>query len=182
MSSRVLFYDDDIAEVVIPRPSVFLAGPTARTPAVRTPWRADALELLAELCPAATVIVPEFRDRPFDREHFERCPHPYKRGGLPPDMKRSTYNILEWETSGINQATVLLVWMPFSEELPGRTTRSEVAFALGMKRSGLVLGMPPEAEASGFIRYHAHQAEIPVRPTLRSCCELAAKMLVRRGW
>lgn len=184
---RQVFYDDQPLAAFTPR-SIFLAGPTARS-GIRTPWRQNALDLLNELRPEGIAIVPEFRDRPFDRDFFERKPlghydqlhlvSPWPIQG----MKVSSQNILDWETFCIDNCDVLLFWMPFSDELPGRTTRSEVARAIESVRlqrpdrsPKLVLGMPPIAESGGHIRYHANKASIPIYSSLTGACEAAARL------
>ncbi len=84
-------------------------------------------------------------------------------------MSRSSQRILEWETACIDNATVLLAWMPFGDALQGLTTRAEVSRAIAQKRQRLVIGMPADAGVTGHIRYHAHQAGIPIRTSLEEC-------------
>ena len=183
---KTIFYDDDTIHSFAPR-SIFLAGPTGRD-VVRTPWRAQALGLLSKLRPEGVAIVPEFRDKLFDRDHFEQ-PHVLGRQRLCdlkpiPGMRKSSQVILNWETAGIDNCDVLLVWMPFSDELPGRTTRCEVSRAIEQARhlrgpkhfAKLVLGIPPDADTTGHIRYHAYHAGVEIFPTLDRCCLEAAKL------
>src|SRR5690349_5788645 len=121
---KTIFYDDNTIHSFTPR-SIFLAGPTGRD-VIRTPWRAQALELLSKLRPEGVAIVPEFRDKLFDRDHFEKQHASSHSSGvlgsqIVPGMRKSSQVILNWETAGIDNCDVLLVWMPFSDELPGRT-------------------------------------------------------------
>ncbi|QRO00712.1 hypothetical protein JRI60_17600 [Archangium violaceum] len=97
-------------------------------------------------------------------------------------MRTTSYNILRWETAGIEQATVVLFWMPFQlapegDPLPGFTTRAEVSRELARAPARIVLGMPPGALSSSHIRYHAHQGGVPIHDTLEdtvaaavACC------------
>jgi hypothetical protein len=173
-------YDDPFPELW-DKKAVFLAGPTARYNNSMTPWRAEALRLLSKpgACPTETVVViPEFRVTPTSFDAFQeaaRCRFDDGQPATIPGMRRVTEKILEWETKCIDRSGVLLVWMPFSDELPGRTTRCEVSRALAMMAMGehldLVLGMPPGTDASGHIRYHAHQVRVKIHDTLEECCQ-----------
>jgi hypothetical protein len=96
------FYDDGLDRLGL---SIFLAGPTAK--GTRTRWRIEAMQAAF----AGTWIVPEFRDEPFEtaaRRRFARDRSPA------PGMKPVSYGILEWETTGIERATVVMFWMPFA--------------------------------------------------------------------
>lgn len=174
---QIIYYYDDPA-IAPGTASVFLAGPTAREGP--TPWRAEALRLVEAGYPEATVVVPEFRDLPFKEARGPR----FDDGQKPavPHMSRASERILEWETAGIDGCRVLLVWMPFSEELPGRTTRSEVARAIarvgGEEVHRIVLGIPPGTDATGHIRYHASRAGVEILPTLEQCVARVVRHLV----
>ena len=166
---RILFYDDPVAHT---GPSIFLAGPTAGAGG-RTAWRAQALALLSGHGFDGTVLIPEFHDTPF----ADAAP---RRFGAPPSpvprMKATTYNILRWETGGIEGATVVLFWMPFvigvegdPASLPGFTTRAEVGRELARAPHRLVLGMPTEDVVSGgHIRYHAHHHGVTIHDSLEA--------------
>lgn len=162
------FYDDPLEARAIPS-SIFLAGPTARG-VKRTPWRADAIAWLEAHGFTGTVLLPEFRDGLFD----ELAPQVFGAGPSPvPGMRAISHNVLRWETTGIEQATVVLFWMPFRiaaendpVSLPGFTTRAEVSRELARDPSRLVLGMPGGALSSGHIRFHAHRAGVPIASTL----------------
>lgn len=99
-------------------------------------------------------------------------------------MRAVSHDILRWETDGIERATVVLFWMPFSiaaeddpASLPGFTTRAEVSRELARDPSRLVLGMPPGAVSGGHIRFHAHHAGVPVVPTLEEALMAARARL-----
>jgi hypothetical protein len=177
----LLCYDErDLASHLV-APSIFLAGPTQRGHG-RTPWRAEAIELFRSVGFAGVLVVPEFRDRAFAdaaRVVFAEPASPV------PAMKATSYNILAWETCGIERASVVLFWMPFSNRggdssLPGFTTRAEVSRELVRDRERIVLGMPPGAWSSSHIRYHAHHAGVPIHATLAETVA-AAVAAVSRG-
>ncbi|MDP2345511.1 MAG: hypothetical protein Q8O67_31500 [Deltaproteobacteria bacterium] len=97
-------------------------------------------------------------------------------------MQRASERILAWETSCIDAATVLLVWMPFvisdgDDSLPGFTTRAEVSRAIAQRRPCLALGMPRGALSGGHIRYHAHRAQIPICASLEECVAVAVALV-----
>ncbi len=161
---RTVFYDDP---PLAPHPSIFLAGPTSRDG--RTAWRIAALAQLARAGFAGAVLVPEFRDRAF----ADAAPYHFAGASCSvPEMRAVSYNVLAWETTGIESATVVLFWMPFHiadaadpASLPGFTTRAEVSRELVRAPHRIVLGMPAGALSSAHIRYHAHHAGVPILPT-----------------
>jgi hypothetical protein len=170
---RIVHYDD-VLEPPFGR-SIFLAGPTSS--GSRTAWRLDALALLEARGFAGAVIVPEFRAGSF----AELAP---VRFGAPPSptasMRATSFNILHWETTGIEHASVVLFWMPFAlaavdspASLPGFTTRAEVSRELARDPSRIVLGMPETALSGSHIRYHAHRASVPMATTLEATVDAA---------
>jgi hypothetical protein len=177
-----LFYDDVLADAPIPQ-SIFLAGPTARGVG-RTAWRAEALALLAARGFTGTAILPEFRDGTFD----ELAPRRFAEPASPiAGMRATSHNILHWETTGIERASVVLFWMPFAiaaaddpASLPGFTTRAEVSRELAREPSRVALGMPEGALSGSHIRYHAHRAGVPIAQTLAATVD-AALALLRPG-
>src|SRR5687768_3007367 len=108
MTIALRFYDDVLDAAPIPR-SIFLAGPTARG-VRRTAWRANALELLEKRGFEGSVVIPEFREGLFEDRVSDR----FGSGESPvPNMRPTSHGILHWETTGIENATVVLFWMPF---------------------------------------------------------------------
>jgi hypothetical protein len=175
---RAIFYDDPLPESLAgAHPSIFLAGPTA-SGIQRTPWRAQALTLLEARGYSGVVILPEFRSTLF----ADTAPRVFGVGtSVVPHMRTTSYNILRWETAGIELATVVLFWMPFqmAEEgdpasLPGFTTRAEVSREMARAPERSVLGMPPGALSSSHIRYHAHQHGLRIHDTLEDTVAEAA--------
>ena len=175
---RTVFYDDLLDGEPIAR-SVFLAGPTARG-VLRTAWRATALAWFEARHFTGTVLLPEFRSGLFDQNAPTRFGD---HQSLTPGMRGTSQGVLTWETTGIEQSTAVLFWMPFHvaaeddpASLPGFTTRAEVSRELVRDPSRLVLGMPAGALSSSHIRFHAHRAGVPIASTLE---ETLAKALER---
>lgn len=172
---RVLYYNDKL-NLDTHSPSIFLGGPTSRG-IYRTAWRARALDLLEILDYSGIVIVPELKYP--ERDNIEDI---FGTGKCPvSNMKVTTYNILKWETSGLDQSTVNLFWMPFSvgheadpTSLPGFTTRSEVIREMMRCPHKVVLGMPIRAISGGHIKYHAFEAGIQVHTALEETVEAAS--------
>jgi hypothetical protein len=176
-----IFYDDDVEiQLAASPPSIFLAGPTARG-VPRTPWRVRALELLEDLGYTGQIVIPEFRDGQFDRH----APEVFGRGDSPaPGLRQRSFNVLRWETCGIERSTTVLFWMPFNilaaddpASLPGFTTRAEVSRELARDPTRLVLGMPLDALAGGHIRYHAHAAGVRIFETLEETVREAIRAM-----
>jgi hypothetical protein len=173
------FYDDTLGEP-FSGASIFLAGPTSGG-VLRTAWRAEALQLLQDRGFTGTVLLPEFRDGLFE----QNAPRVFGAPASPiPGMRATSHNILHWETTGIERATVVLFWMPFRighkddpESLPGFTTRAEVSRELARDPSRIVLGMPNRALSSSHIRYHAHHAGLPIHTTLASTVDAALQKI-----
>ncbi len=165
------FYDDTLTDLGL---SIFLAGPTARR--TRTAWRSEAMQVLFE----GTWIVPEFRAESFDTA----APRRFARDASPaPGMRPVSYGILEWETTGIERATVVLFWMPFAithegdpASLPGFTTRAEVSREIARAPDRIVLGMPEGALSGSHIRYHAHHAGVQIHATLAATVTAAINL------
>src|SRR5262249_12812776 len=85
-------------------PSIFLAGPTPRSPDVLS-WRPEALDILKELAFPETVLIPERRD------------------GW---SKVSYLDQVEWEYVGLEGCSVVAFWVPrHLPTLPGFTTNVE---------------------------------------------------------
>jgi hypothetical protein len=97
-----VIHADQPCEVV--SPSIFLAGPTPRSPEVAS-WRPQALEVLRGLGFSGTVLVPERRDWSVRFDYLTQ---------------------VEWEFKGLESATVLVFWVPRRlPELLGLTTNVE---------------------------------------------------------
>lgn len=168
MAMKLCFYDDSLEDRALPS-SLFLAGPTARG-VRRTPWRAEALQWLESRRFDGTALLPEFRDGLFD----ELAPRVFGQRPSPvPGMRAVSHEVLCWETTAIERASIVLFWMPFHlaaesdpASLPGFTTRAEVSRELSRDPARIVLGMPPGALSGSHIRYHAHHAGVAIATTL----------------
>lgn len=178
-----IFYDDP---PLAPRGkdsprSIFLGGPTSKNR--RTRWRLEALSILERRNFDGAAVVPEFRDRAFD----DASPARFGAGASPvADLRAVSYNILAWETAGIERATVALFWMPFRlaeaddpASLPGFTTRAEVGRELARDPRRVVLGMPAGALSGAHIRYHAHRAGAPIHDSLEDTISAALALAER---
>jgi hypothetical protein len=109
-------------------PSLFLAGPTPRSPAVVS-WRPEALDLLRSFGFAGTVLVPE------------------RRGG----WHRGDYlDQVEWEFAGLEGCSVVAFWVPRDPAaLPGFTTNVEFGRYAGSGRC--VYGRPDGAPHTRYL-------------------------------
>ena len=123
--------------------SIFLAGPTPRDKAVPS-WRPDALALLKEQGYDGVVFVPESRD--------DACGVEYD-------------NQIEWEEAGLNQADVILFWVPRElATMPAFTTNVE--YGKWYESGKCVLGFPSSAKKMGYLAYYAKKHNIPVTDDL----------------
>lgn len=165
-----IYYDD--AALTRGKLSVFLAGPSSHER-----WRPEAIRLLREGGFKGTIVVPEFRDGVFRKERFDDG-----KPGTIPKMTRASENIMRWETDGIDNATVLVVWMPYTDfaddrKWTGLSTRGESSRAIEAKRRGLVLGMPDDAFRSGQDRFHAHRRGLLIHASLQETIAAALREL-----
>jgi nucleoside 2-deoxyribosyltransferase len=132
-------------------PSIFLAGPTPRD--ANTPsWRPEAVAKLARMGFRGTVFVPE---------------HPS--GGLPPDSYDAQ---ISWEWAALDQATVVVFWVPRElATLPGFTTNVEFGYLAASSK--LILGFPDSADKMRYMDRLAARHGIPVFSTLEETLEAA---------
>lgn len=120
--------------------SIFLAGPTPRTPEVPS-WRPAAIEMLRnELNFDGTVLVPEAADgKPHD------------------DYDRQ----ISWEWEALNQATIVVFWVPRELiAMPAFTTNVEFGFLVASGK--LVLGAPTSASKMTYLHALAARYNVPV--------------------
>jgi hypothetical protein len=110
------------------RKSIFLAGPTPRSPEVPS-WRPRAVQLLQEMGFDGTVFVPEDDDA---------------------SWKFSYDDQIEWELEALHSATVIAFWVPRDlETMPAFTTNVE--FGLFAKNRNVVLGCPEDAPKMKYL-------------------------------
>ena len=134
--------------------AIFLAGPTPRSPEVRS-WRPQALELLAASGYDGVVFVPEDAD----------------------GSRRFDYaDQVEWETEGLALADAIVFWIPRQlDTLPGFTTNVEWGT---WQRSGkCVLGAPADAPGLRFLRHHAERLGVPQAQTLAATLDEALALI-----
>ena len=126
------------------------------------------------------IVAREFRAEPFNIA----APRRFARDASPaPGMRPASYGILDWETEGIERASVALFWMPFvltreddPASLPGFTTRAEVSREIARAPRRIVLGMPEGALSGSHIRYHAHHADVQIHATLAATVTAAIEL------
>lgn len=143
--------------------SIFLAGPSYREKLSNTiSWRSQAIELLRKNGFTGDIINPEHVD----------MSHPIK--------DWSFTKQLEWETEGLNSATIILFWIPrHLDYLPGFTTNVE--FGEWYKSGKVVVGAPKRTPKTKYLIHKAvNEARIPweyhLDSAITSClCLIAEK-------
>jgi hypothetical protein len=129
-------------------PSIFLAGPTPRSPEVRS-WRPEAVDILKELGFAGAVLVPERRDWSVEFSYRDQ---------------------LEWEFEALETCSVIAFWVPRDmQTLPGFTTNVEFGRYVGSGRC--VYGRPDGSPHTSYLdwlyrKLTARQPENSLRATL----------------
>ncbi|GAA0441872.1 hypothetical protein Acor_05970 [Acrocarpospora corrugata] len=128
-------------------PSIFLAGPTPRSPAVRS-WRPAAITLIQRSWPGdLAILIPESRDAIRAADYDDQ---------------------FSWETRARESATAILFWIPRDlATLPGFTTNVE--FGHDVTTGKAVLGCPPDCpnpERNRYLIHLANHYSVPVRQTL----------------
>jgi hypothetical protein len=123
--------------------SIFLAGPTPRSPEVPS-WRPEALEWLRAAGFTGVVFVPETADGERSPEYLDQ---------------------VEWERQGLHLADRILFWVPRDmRTLPGLTTNVE--FGRWCSSGKAVLGFPPDSARNKYLAWLAGVEGIPVYHTL----------------
>jgi 8-oxo-dGTP pyrophosphatase MutT (NUDIX family) len=134
--------------------SLFLAGPTPRSPDVPS-WRPAALAELARQGFDDTVFVPE------------------PRGGVWADGYADQ---IAWEEDALNRADAILFWVPRDmRTLPGLTTNVE--WGTWASSGKVVLGAPPGAEHMAYLLHYADQYRVPVAADLPSAVAAAIRLI-----
>ena len=129
-------------------PSIFLAGPTPRSPEVLS-WRPEALDILTEVRFSGVVVVPERRDWL---------------------VKFSYQDQVEWEYQALEICSVIAFWVPrHVHTLPGFTTNVEFGRYVGSGRC--VYGRPDDSPHTGYLdwlytKLTGRQPENSLRATL----------------
>jgi hypothetical protein len=143
--------------------AIFLAGPTPRSPDVAS-WRPDAVEALRRRwldggdAGRLVIFVPEARE-----------------GGFTGAWETQ----VEWEDASLHAADVIAFWVPREMgTLPGLTTNVEWG---RWEASGkVVLGTPPDAPATRYLRHYADRHGVPTSDTLDATMDSALALLAER--
>lgn len=141
--------------------SVFLAGPTPRTPDVPT-WRPAALEEIERRWDRPgrlAVFLPEPRD-----------------GAVWPDYDRQR----SWELYWGDRCDEVLFWIPRGPGMPALTTNDE--FGRWKDTGRVVLGTPPGAERVRYQRDYATDNHIPLADTLADTVTAALDRIGDGAW
>lgn len=136
--------------------SLFLAGPTPRSPEVPS-WRKDALDILRDIgFDNGIVIVPEPRDQHWHKDHDKQ---------------------VEWEQKHLAICDCILFWIPRDlETLPGYSTNLEWGHHHNSGR--VVLGYPSEdTPKMDYIKYDAEKYHIPISHTLTETIHSALELI-----
>jgi hypothetical protein len=134
------------------RKTIFLAGPTPRSPDVAS-WRPRALELLRDF--DGHVFVPED-----------------PAGGVRGDYDDQ----IEWELTGLERADCILFWVPRKlPEMPAFTTNVELGLFAGSGRA--IFGAPPDAEKVRYLIDLAKRKNVFVCDSLEDLVAAAKQQL-----
>ena len=151
--------DNDLTGTSLP--SIFLAGPIERRKVGKRPtllrWRDTATALLLEAHPFSDLAIfnPEWDTRP---------------DGWAYEMQ------VEWEIAALRKATCILCWIPRQlPDLPAFTTNVEVGEWLNSVK--LVVGAPPTAPHTRYIKYRRQRLDLPWYDTLEDCCTSAISII-----
>lgn len=135
--------------------SIFLAGPTPRSPNVKS-WRPEALKILEQTGYDGVVFVPEFRERGNYQEHYD--------------------DYINWEHDGLNMADCILFWVPRKlKTMPAFTTNVE--FGLFCRSGKVVLGAPKNAVKTEYLKNVAGKCLIPQFTSLKDTVDATLKVI-----
>jgi hypothetical protein len=156
-----VLFSDQPAEVR--HPSIFLAGPTPRSPDVSS-WRPAALDLLRGLEFAGAVLVPERRDWTVGFDYLDQ---------------------VDWEFAGLEGCSVIAFWLPRQlPDLAGFTTNVEFGRYVGTGRC--VYGRPDGAPHTRYLdwlytRLTGKQPETTLSATLKAAVEVTCRVVEPKG-
>ncbi len=154
---QVIYYYDEPPESF--SKSIFLAGPSPRTPNVKS-WRPDALRILKAKGYDGVVYVPE--PKPKNKSKFNED-----------DWK---IKAPKWEHRMLDRSDVVLFWVPRDlVTLPGFTTNVE--FGHWVDSGKAILGHPSEAPNIGYLRFMANKFRVPTLLTLEETIAKALEII-----
>jgi hypothetical protein len=134
--------------------TIFLAGPTPRSPAVKS-WRPAMIEELERQGFTGTVLVPEPRDGGWASAYEDQ---------------------IGWEEASLHAADCILFWVPRDmETLPGLTTNVE--WGTWASSGKVVFGAPPGAAHVKYLLHYADQLCVPVASDVAGVVAAARKLI-----
>lgn len=111
-------------------PSLFLAGPTPRSPEVQS-WRSKAIELLENLAFSGVVLVPEWSSYLPGVDYISQ---------------------VDWERAGLLLATQIVFWVPRNmTTFPALTTNVEFGYWLAKSPEKVLYGRPEDAVSTRYL-------------------------------
>jgi len=146
---KTIYYNDGIKKV--DGLSIFLAGPTPRTRAVKS-WRPDFIHQLEskDINKDLTIIIPEFKV--YDPNNFKN---------------RSYETNVEWEEYYLFASTFIIFWIPRNMiTMPALTTNVEFGMWICKQPGKLILGSPEDAVKNRYLEYYARKNAVPVYKTM----------------
>jgi hypothetical protein len=119
--------------------SVFMAGPTPRSSAVKS-WRPEMIGVLKSRGFTGIAIVPEYRSYKSKKLKYSRQ--------------------VEWEVECLNNSTAIMFWVPRNMKFfPALTTNIE--FGEFMHSGKVILGYPTNAEHMDYFKARSEMLDIP---------------------
>lgn len=149
---KVVYAKEELPTEVVK--SIMLCGPTPRNLETKS-WRPEAIELLKKLGYDGHVFVPEPRNGKFAGDYVDQ---------------------VEWETSALNQADLIVFWVPRDmKSMQGLTTNIE--WGLWADTGKCVLGTPTEAEHVRYLQWMATKMKVPNYSTLEATLQEAVEKI-----
>lgn len=110
--------------------SIFLVGPTPRSPAVPS-WRPEAIKILEDLGYKGTVFIPEWSDH----------------------KSQTTYiNQVEWEYACLSNCHHIAAWVPrCMDTMPAMTTNVEFGYWISNRPNNFYYGRPDGAPHTNYL-------------------------------
>jgi hypothetical protein len=125
--------------------SIFLAGPTPRSPEVPG-WRESAIQLFRDKGFTGTIISPEDPAR-FESEQLDNFDYE---------------NQVDWEFQHLFNSSMVMFWIPRQlETMPAFTTNVEFGMVME-SRKNVYLGFPKGSPKNKYLQWHADRIGMPV--------------------
>jgi hypothetical protein len=111
-------------------PSIFLAGPTPRSPNVQS-WRPEAINIFEKKGFKGTLCVPEADDGIWKCDYIGQ---------------------VEWELNYLDKVDLILFWVPRNlKTMPAFTTNCE--WGMFLKSNKILYGRPPDSPKNSYLDY-----------------------------